>query len=197
MSEAYPLFVAGSGEATSHEPGLFEAKIRSTVRYADPAAWITANAVKFALDGAEGLLAEWRHEIGIVTIGDQGPGTSMAKVQADGATGFSSPLHYAASSPGTLVGVSCIAFGLRGPTMNLTMAPQDGMQAAIMLCEGWLARRAARLMVVATCQTGISGATLSRAALVAPQGFTASGKPLSESFTLWLAGGAPVGGASA
>jgi len=197
VSERFPLIVAGTGQATSHDPSLFEAKIRATVRYADPAAWITANAVKFALDGAEGLLAEWRHKIGIVTIGDQGPGISMARVQADGATGFSSPLHYAASSPGTLVGVPCIAFGMRGPTMNLTMAPRNGIPAALMLCEGWLARKAARLMIVATCQTGSSGATLSRAALIAPQGFTGSGKPLSESFTLWLAGGDLDGGAGA
>jgi len=197
VSGMYPLIVVGSGEATAHQPSLFEAKIRSTVRYADPAAWITANAVKFALAGAEDLLADWRHEIGIVTIGDQGPGTSMAKVQADGETGFSSPLHYAASSPGTLVGVPCIAFGLRGPTMNLTMAPQDGLPVALMLCEGWLKRKAARLMIVATCQTASLGATLSRAALIAPQGFIGTDRPLTDSFSLWMAGGDPAEGASA
>jgi hypothetical protein len=183
----YSLIVAGSGEADSHQPGLFEAKVRSTVRYADPAAWITANAVTHALAGAADLLAEWRHEIGMVAIGDQGPGQSMAKVQADGTTGFSSPLHYAASSPGTLAGVSCIAFGLRGPTMNLTMAPADGLPVATMLCAGWLERKVARLMIVATCHTGSSGATMSRAALLAPQGFSGSGAPLTESFIAWLA----------
>jgi len=41
MSEMKALIVAGTGEATSHDPALFEAKIRATVRYADPVAWIT------------------------------------------------------------------------------------------------------------------------------------------------------------
>ena len=187
MSEMYSLIVAGSGEAASHLPSLFEAKVRSTVRYADPAAWITANAVTRAVAGAESLLAEWRHEIGIVAIGDQGPGKSMADVQAAAVTGFSSPLHYAASSPGTLAGVSCIAFGLRGPTMNLTMPPQDGIPVAMMLCAGWLARRAARFMIVATCHTGSSGTTVSRAMLLAPPGFSGAGTPLAESVVTWLA----------
>ena len=42
MNELGALMVAGSGEAAPHQRDLFEARIRATVRYADPAAWITA-----------------------------------------------------------------------------------------------------------------------------------------------------------
>lgn len=178
MSEVNSLIVAGWGEASEHQPDLFDAKIRGTVRYADPAAWITATAVKFALAGAEDLLARLRHEIGIIAISDQGPGKSMAKVQADGETGFSSPMFYAASSPGTLVGVPCIAFGLRGPTLYLTMPPREGVPVAMRLCAGWLERKAAQLMLVAATRTNASGATMSRAVLLAPPGFTGPGAPL-------------------
>jgi hypothetical protein len=197
MSEMTALIVAGSGEATSHDPTLFEAKIRATVRFADPAAWITANAVHFALAGAEGILAEFRHQIGIITISDQGPGQSMAKMQADGETGFSSPLHYAASGPWTLAGVSCIAFGLRGPTLNLTMEPRDGLPTALTLCEGWLKREVAPFIVVAACRAGGSGSIMSRAVLLAPPGFTGSNAPLTQSVLSWMAGVDSAEGASA
>jgi len=80
-------------------------------------------------------------QIGIITISDQGPGQSMAKMPADGRQDFPLRLHYAAAGPWTLAGVSCIAFGLRGPTLNLTMEPRDGVPVALGLCAGWLARR--------------------------------------------------------
>ncbi len=197
MSEPSALLIAGSGEADSYQRDLFEPKVRSTVRYADPAAWITATAVARALSGAQELLAAWRHEIGVIAISDQGPGASMAQVQADATTGFSSPLHYAASSPGTLVGVSSIAFGLRGPTMNLTMDPRDGLPLALTLCAGWLERKAARLMVVAACRVSSSGAIQSRAMLLAPHGLLDSGAPLTEPDLAWLAAGDPADGAGA
>jgi len=194
MNELDKLTVAGSGEAGTSQRELFDARVRATVRYADPAAWTTATAVMSAFAGAGELLAQGRHEIGMIAISDQGPGGTMAEVQAEGERGFSQPMHYAAASPGTLVGVSCIAFGLRGPTMNLTMAPQDGIPVALTLCAGWLARKAAKLMVVATCSTSSSGAMISHALLLAPEGFSGSGTPMTESVIAWLAAVDPASG---
>jgi hypothetical protein len=176
---------------------LFDARVRATVRYADPAAWTTAAAVMSALAGAEDLLAKWRHEIGIIAISDQGPGGTIAEVLAEGTKGFSQPMHYAAASPGTLVGVPCIAFGMRGPTMNLTMIPRDGLPVALTLCAGWLERKIAKLMVVATCSAGISGDLMSRALLLASPEFSESVTPLTESAITWLAAVEPDSGASA
>ena len=191
------LTVAGSGEAGASQRELFDARVRATVRYADPAAWTTAAAVASALAGAGELLAQWQHEIGMIAISDQGPGGTMAEVLAEGTKGFSQPMHYAAASPGTLVGVSCIAFGLRGPTMNLTMALRDGIPVALTLCAGWLERKIAKLMIVAACGAGSSGTMMSRAVLLAPPGFSWSGSPLTESLISWLAAVDPVNGASA
>jgi hypothetical protein len=128
----------------------------------------------------------------MIAISDQGPGGTIAEVLAEGSRGFSQPMHYAAASPGTLVGVPCIAFGFRGPTMNLTMVPQDGIPMALTLCVGWLARKAAKLMVVATCSTNSSGIMMSRALLLAPHGFSESGTPLTDSVITWLASVEPA-----
>lgn len=197
MSNWGDLIVAASGDADSYRPDLFEPRIRATVRFADPAAWTTATAVAVAMSGAGDLAAEFRHETGMIAVSDHGPGAAMARVQSDGTSGFSSPLHYAASSPGTLAGVSAIAFGLRGPTMNLTMAPRDGVPIALAMCVGWLQRGAARFMVVATQYTGGSGAMTSRAILLAPREYQGSQKPLTESVMAWLAAVDPNHGAGA
>ena len=197
MNELHKLIVAGSGEAGASQRDLFDARVRATVRYADPAAWTTAAAVMSALAGAEDLLAKWQHEIGSIAISDQGPGGTIAEVLAEGSKGFSQPMHYAAASPGTLVGVPCIAFGLRGPTMNLTMVPRDGVPVALTLCAGWLERKIAKLMVVATCGTSSSGDLMSRALLLAPPEFSEPGTSLTEAEIAWLAAVEPDSGASA
>jgi hypothetical protein len=141
--------------------------------------------------------SELRHQTGMIVLGDQGPGATMAGMQAEGAKGFSSPLHYAASGPWTLVGVSCIAFGFRGPTLSLIMDPQDGLSTALTLCQAWLASKAAQLMVVAACRTSPSDATLARALLLAPPGALPNEKPLTASELAWLTAEASTSGAGA
>jgi hypothetical protein len=181
------MVIVGSGEAKSHCPELFELRARTAVRFADPSAWITATAVARAISGNKDLLAPVLHEVGIVVVSDQGPSATMAEVCAAAKTGFSSPLRYAASSPGSLAGVSCIAFGFRGPTLNLTMRLEDGLPTALQMCSGWLARRAARFMVLATFAAHGSENQIGRAVLLAdPESCRAAVDPLTESVTDWL-----------
>jgi hypothetical protein len=163
------MIVAGCGDSSSVSPDMFEARTRATVRYADPAAWIIANAVARALATFGHPLTTYQHEVGMVVVSDQGPSTAMGEIQAAASAGFSSPLRYAASNPGSLVAVTCIAFGFRGPTLNLTMRPEDGVPVAIELCAGWLTRRTARWMLLATCKSDPVGTGLGRAILFAPK----------------------------
>ena len=187
MNGLATLVVAGSGEARSPRPDLFEARARTTVRYADPAAWITAAAVAHALSGFRDQMTVSLHTVGMVVISDQGPTSTMAEVNAATSTGFSSPLRYAASSPGSLVGVTCIAFGFRGPTLNFTMPPEEGVPVALQLCAGWLGRRVARYMVVATFRGADLAAGFSRAVLLAhPEVAGEFGNPLTQSVANWL-----------
>jgi hypothetical protein len=197
MSDLSAFIVAGSGEAAAFERDLFDPRIRASIRYADQAAWITATAVTKTLAAAGDGWSELRHQIGMIVLGNQGPGATMAGMQEEGTKGFSSPLHYAASGPWTLVGVSCIAFGFRGPTLSLTMDPQDGLPTALTLCQAWLARKAARLMVVAACRTDAAGATLARALLLAPPGVLTTGKQLTAPELAWLTAEVLNSGASA
>lgn len=167
MNGLAALVVAGSGQSNSALAGMFEARTRATVRYADPAAWITATAVGRALSDFGDRLTASQHEVGVVVVSDQGPNAAMSEVQAGASTGFSSPLRYAASNPGSLVAVVCIAFGFRGPTLNLMMRPENGVPVALQLCAGWLRRRSARWMVLATFRADSAGTGFSRAILLA------------------------------
>ena len=187
MNDLDALVVAGSGEARSPCPELFEARTRATVRYADPAAWITAAAVAHALSNVRDRLAASLHEVGLVVVSDQGPTSTMADVNAATSTGFSSPLRYAASSPGSLAGVACIAFGFRGPTLNFTMLPDEGVPVALQLCSGWLTRGVARYMVLATFRAADLTTGFSRALLLAHSEQSGEfGNPLTQSVADWL-----------
>lgn len=182
------LVVAGSGEADSLQPDSFEERTRATVRYADPAAWITAAAVGNAISCLRDELRASPHDVGIIVVSDRGPNHTMSEVNAATEKGFSSPLRYAAASPGTLVGVACIAFGFRGPTLNLTMRPEDGVPVALQLCESWLFRGAARYMVLATFSAAGQPTGISRAVLLAPPPSASSfGNPMTGSTATWLA----------
>jgi hypothetical protein len=181
------MVIVGAGEAESHCPELFTPRARTAVRFADPAAWIIATAVARAISARTELLAASLHDVGVVALSDHGPAPTMAEVCAAAKTGFSSPLRYAASSPGSLVGVSCIAFGFRGPTLNLTMRVEDGLPTALQMCSGWLTRRIARFMVFATFASDGSGNQLGRAVLLADPEIThAPAEPLTSSVTEWL-----------
>ena len=181
------MVIVGAGEAESHQPDLFEARARIAVRFADPAAWITATAVARAISAAKDSLLPCLHDVGVVVVSDQGPGTTMAEVCAAAKTGLSSPLRYAASSPGSLAGVSCIAFGFRGPTLNLTMGIDDGLPTALQMCSTWLVRRTARFMVLATLKSYSPNNSLSRAVLLAdPDVSENTGKPITPEVTDWL-----------
>jgi hypothetical protein len=181
------IVVAGSGEARTHQPDLFEVRARATVRFADPAAWITATAVAHAISQSKDLLAASLHKIGIVAISDQGPGSTMAQVNEGASAGFSSPLRYAASNPGSLAGVACIAFGFRGPTLNLTMVPEQGVPVALQMCSSWLTQRNAQWMILATFTDNGPHTQLARAVLLGHADHSGkTGEPLTPSVAGWL-----------
>jgi hypothetical protein len=188
MSGLHAFVVTGCGEADSPHPEMFDAKIRSTVRYADPSSWIVAAAVANAASESSPLWTDHRHEIGMIAVSDVGPRQSMEEVEALGVTGSSSPLRYAASSPGSLVGVSCIAFGFRGPTLNFTMAPVDGVSTALTICDAWMSRKKVPFIVMATYSLVAPLKPLARALLLAPVDHQGINKALTKETVEWITG---------
>jgi len=188
--------VLGRGEAAAPLMELFDARTRNTVRFADAAAWIVASATAHAVKDCKEL-GDLRDAIGIVTVSSEGPQGAMAEVEEGGKEGFSSPLRYAASSPGSLAGVSCIAFGFRGPTLNVTMPLPEGIPVAAFMCSVWLSSQAAKMMVLATLKKTASGEKLGRALLLSPERNGGPGDLLDAQALAWLEGKEPPGGGRA
>jgi hypothetical protein len=145
-----PLIV-GKGEARQPHPELFEPRLRTVVRYADPAAWITAAAVSRAVVAIKEELAAVHDDMGVIVVSDEGPQETIQTLDEAAATGFSSPLRFPAGNPGSLAGVACILHGFRGPTMNFIMPTPSGVPVGLALAAGWLQRGVCASVVVAAC----------------------------------------------
>ena len=132
--------VMGRGEAEEVCRELFDPQIGTRVRYADPAAWASATAIARAFATARESVDAAGDAIGVLVNTDRGPAQTMAHLAKEAREGFSSPLRYPASNPGSLAGVPCIAFGLRGPTLVLTMPAIQGTPVGLIIAGQWLSR---------------------------------------------------------
>jgi hypothetical protein len=180
------LVVVGQGEADEPQPDLFEPRLRTTVRYADPAAWVTAAAVARALAPLRQAAAV-PPQAGLVVSSAHGPTEAMATIEEAARAGYSSPMRYPASNPGSLTGVSCIAFGLQGPTLNLVIPPRRGVPLGLLVAGGWLRRGVTPLMAVAACARRDPAGLRARCLwLSCGESSPVAAGPLSEAHVAWL-----------
>jgi hypothetical protein len=148
------LFVAGRGEATEAKRARFDAPAIVAIRYADPASWLTANAVANAMDPVREAVLAAHDRTGIVVTSAEGPVEAMAAMHEAALAGSSSPIRFPASNAGSLAGIPSIAFGFRGPTLMLTLPPDRGVPVGLLLAEAWLGRGVVSFVAVAACRRG-------------------------------------------
>ncbi|WP_430788868.1 beta-ketoacyl synthase N-terminal-like domain-containing protein [Actinoplanes sp. G11-F43] len=144
--EAPAVIGRGVGTATWDGAGRIPAAVPA--RYADPVAWLVADAVGAALrDGAGEALTE-PDEVGHILVSAHCTRDTILAVAAAVADGRLSPMRFAAASPGTAGSISCIVHGFRGPTLTFATTPRTGGEAARAVAHGWLASGAARHVVL-------------------------------------------------
>ncbi len=129
--------------------------------------------------------------IGVVVTSPRGPVETRAWIASATREGSSSPLRFPASNPGSLAGVTCIALGLRGPTLMLTMPAAEGAALGLLLGERWIARGDVALVVVASCVERAPGKNLARCVVV---GGAPGGALDPQGEASWLAGAASTAG---
>ena len=180
-----PIVVAGRGEADLPDKALFDRRAVAAVRYADPAAWVTAAAVARARGAVPRDIAAGER-IGLVVSSAHGPAETIATVAEAAREGFPSPLRYPAANPGSLVGVTCILLGLRGPTMNLLASPAEGIAMGLFLAGRWVGRQAADGVFVAVCVHRAPGQVHARALLLKHETDVALPVAVLEESNAWL-----------
>ncbi|MBN1557749.1 MAG: hypothetical protein JW951_06345 [Lentisphaerae bacterium] len=178
------IAILSRGAASEPDRSLFDRQVLSTVRYADPAAWTVAAAVYAALAPVRDRLEPLIERTGIIGISARPPVEATAAIRQAAAEGFPSPLRYPAANPGSLIGVSCIAFGFRGPTLCLLMEPEPGVQTGLTAAGQWVARRAAEAVVLAVCRQEAEGGASARAVILGPA--AASGDVPRDEAGAWL-----------
>jgi hypothetical protein len=83
--------------------------------------------------------------------------------------------------------VVCIAFGFRGPTLNLLAPPQEGVPLGLFMASRWLARNAASYALVAACHHPAAGRYLARAVLLTSHDSNTQAPPPDHTSTAaWL-----------
>lgn len=142
------------GESDGSLSRSYAERSKQKVRYADPAAWAVVSAVGQVRVRVENLNAADLERIGVLLVSEHGPVETMATVAATARTGYLSPLRFPAATPGSLVGLTCIVFGFRGPTLNLTMPVTKGIPIAAVVAGNWLERDVVDFVFLTTCQGG-------------------------------------------
>jgi hypothetical protein len=170
MNPPEGLIVLARGEADQPQRALFAASALALVRYADPAAWVTATAIAQALAPVQEVVATQHEHAGVIVTSAEGPVETMATVAEAARAGFASPLRYPAANPGSLTGVACLLFGLRGPSLNLTLPAATGVPVGLLLAGRWLQTPAVPFVILAACSPGTTARYLTRCLLLAGQG---------------------------
>lgn len=137
---AVPLVLRGSAAARSDAPNPYAAKVKSTVRYADPMSWALVLAIGEATASLGDDFRAATDRCSLIQVGPEGPSEAMAQVAGDALRGFASPIRFPSSTPSAPTGLACIVHGLRGPTLALTVPVAEGAGVALALSAAWLSR---------------------------------------------------------
>ncbi|GGQ65139.1 beta-ketoacyl synthase N-terminal-like domain-containing protein [Couchioplanes azureus] len=105
--------------------------------YADPAAWLAVEAVAAALGEAGAAVAQAGEDVGVLAISATATTRTMRAIRRTAAAGRVSPLRFAGANPGSLAGLVCIEYGFRGPSLTLSMPPEQAWPVPV-IRQDWL-----------------------------------------------------------
>jgi beta-ketoacyl synthase-like protein len=114
--------------------------------YADPVAWLVADAVEAALRDAGDQVRAAATDTGVLSTSSEATRHTMGQLAGSG--GRVSPMKFAGASAGSITGVPCILFGLQGPSLVLSMSPAAGRAVARLVARSWLAAGNCRYVVL-------------------------------------------------
>lgn len=141
-----PMLPSGSAFHPADSP--FRSKRQRPSFYADPVSWLALEAFEQALSHCSEDLTQWPEHIGLITLSDTCTLQTMREIEAKLAEGLISPLKFSGANPGAIGSLPSHFFGFSGPTLVLSMPPEEGLDLATMLAEEWLREGNAKFVVI-------------------------------------------------
>ncbi|MBL1086715.1 hypothetical protein JK359_32945 [Streptomyces actinomycinicus] len=106
--------------------------------YADPVAWLMAEAVAAALQECGTAAPDRPEEVGVIGVSEHATRITLRALADAVPQGRLSPMRFAGAGPGALIGMVCSAFGFHGPVSMLPMPLAPAAPLARALCGDWL-----------------------------------------------------------
>ncbi|MGW2352518.1 hypothetical protein [Actinacidiphila glaucinigra] len=154
------------GTAVREELTAVRSRIPSL--YADPLAWLVADAVDDALTGCADVVSTARDDVAVILVSAQCTLQTMEQVARSVPSGRVSPLRFAGASPGSAGSLVCLLHGFKGSSLTLSTTPEEGLPTAHTLARSWLRSGAARYVVLCAHERQPGRPHLVRCTVLAP-----------------------------
>ncbi|MBB4132044.1 coronafacic acid synthetase [Xanthomonas sp. 3075] len=144
---AYHLSALGQAESLA-ALGSAAGAAQKTSAYADPLSWLVFEAVERALDNCRDAVLTACQTVGHIVVSDICTLHTMQHIARDLGRNRLSPLRFSGACPGLVCSLPGQLLRFSGPSMVLSMPPQDGLVPAALLAQDWLDSGAASYVLV-------------------------------------------------
>ncbi|GAA3367367.1 hypothetical protein GCM10017744_079230 [Streptomyces antimycoticus] len=158
--------VVGHGDASREQLTAVRSRIPSL--YADPLAWLVADAVENALPECPADVLACREDVAVILVSAHCTLHTMDAVARSLPAPRVSPLRFAGASPGSAGSLLCLLHGFKGSSLTFSMTPEDGLPAARTVARSWLRSGAAPYVVLCAHQMHEGQGHSVRCAVLAP-----------------------------
>ncbi|MCP3061168.1 coronafacic acid synthetase [Myxococcus sp. K38C18041901] len=169
MNPTTSLVLRGGARTRGGGANPYVAKVKTSVRYADPMAWTLVLAVGEVLESLGESFRASADRCSLIHVGTQAPPEALSSAAREALRGFASPIRFPAAPPSAPTGLACIVHGIRGPTLALTLPVTEGAGLALSLSTAWLMRGVIDYALIATT-AAVSGEEPRAACVVLSRG---------------------------
>ncbi|MFJ6573336.1 beta-ketoacyl synthase N-terminal-like domain-containing protein [Streptomyces sp. NPDC091292] len=170
--EGAGMVAVGHGRAVRDELTVVRSRIPSL--YADPLAWLVADAVEDALSGCADDVLAVREDVATILVSAECTLRTMEAVARSVPSGRVSPLRFAGASPGSAGSLVCLLHGFKGPSLTFSTTPEAGLSAAHTVARSWLRSGAASYVVLCAHEEPEGRRHLVQCSILAPHTRAAS-----------------------
>ncbi|MFD1745542.1 hypothetical protein ACFSE1_08735 [Rhizobium helianthi] len=136
-----------SGNAFHPLDAPFRSKRQKPSFYADPVSWLVLEAAEQAIGRCPQDVKEHPQSVAVITISDVCTLHTMREIEAKLTEGVISPLRFSGANPGAIGSLPSYFSTFSGPTLVLSMPPEEAGGIAGALASTWLREGTAKFVI--------------------------------------------------